>query len=118
VRRAAFALIVASALVACSSALPTPKMGAHENEEPIPVPFPPPPAHVEVIPDPPAAQKKKAVWVDGAWEWKGHRWIWQGGQWEVPEPNSMYAPPLTVRLADGSLAHFPGVWKFPKAPTP
>lgn len=104
-------IVVAVAAVGCGFTVPTPKTGPHESEEPIEVPFPPPPARVELIPKPPEAKKKVAVWVDGAWEWKGHRWVWLAGDWEVPQPNSYYAPPMTVRLSDGTLAYFPGAWK-------
>jgi hypothetical protein len=105
------AALLALALVGCGYTVPTPKTGPHENEEPIEVPFPPPPARVELIPKPPVGKEKSAVWVDGAWEWKVHRWVWLAGQWEVPQANTYYAPPTTIRLSDGSLKYFPGAWK-------
>jgi hypothetical protein len=103
----AFAVL---ALVACGSTVPVPKSGPHVDEEPILVPYPPPPARVEVIPAPPA-NVKGAVWIDGEWLWKGSRWVWQGGQWQAPYPDGYYAPPATLRLADGSLVYFAGAWK-------
>jgi hypothetical protein len=109
--RAAAALALAAlALVACGSSLRVPKSGPHVDEEPVLVPYPPPPARVEVIPSPPA-NVRGAVWIDGEWLWKGARWVWQSGQWQAPYPDGYYAPPATLRLADGSLVYFPGTWK-------
>lgn len=99
--------------VGCGSSLPTPALGSHAGEEPMLVPYPPPPARVEVIPKPPP-DMKKPVWVDGEWSWKGRRWVWQPGQWTEPYPGALYAPPATVRLADGQIAWFPGSWRAPR----
>ena len=97
---------------ACSHSLPVPATGPHTGDEPVIVPYPPPPARVEVVPPAPPALKG-SVWVDGEWQWKGRRWVWQPGQWELPYAGSYYAPATTIRLADGSLAYFPGNWHFP-----
>jgi hypothetical protein len=101
---------LALVLPACGSSVPVPKTGPHTNEEPVLVPYPPPPARVEVIPSPPK-DLKNPVWVDGEWQWKGRRWVWQAGQWELPYPDGYYAPPATVRLADGTLVYYSGDWK-------
>ncbi|HVY46709.1 MAG TPA: hypothetical protein VHB21_12560 [Minicystis sp.] len=108
---ASLAIAASVSVAACGFKVATPVTGPHENEEPITVPYPPPPARVETIPAPPKGQEKTAVWVDGAWEWRQRRWVWVPGDWEVPEKNSYYAPPMTIRLADGSLAYFPGAWR-------
>jgi hypothetical protein len=104
---AALALV----LPACGSSVPVPKTGRHHtSEEPVIVPYPPPPARVEVVPSPPP-EMKSPVWTDGEWRWTGRRWVWQPGHWELPIANGYYAPPTTVRLADGTLYYYPGDWK-------
>jgi len=108
----------ASWAVGCGgSVLPLPTIGPHYGEEPVIIPYPPPPARVEVVPPKPP-EPKRAVWVDGEWQWKGRRWIWQGGQWQEPIADGYYAPAATLRLADGTLAYFPGTWKWGKPPKP
>ena len=102
--------LLALALVACTYKLPVPRTGDHRGDEPEPVPFPPPPGRVEIVPPP--ADMKKPVWIDGEWLWAGRRWVWQDGRWqETPSEDSYFAPPATVRLSDGNLAHFKGTWK-------
>jgi len=110
--RAALAIVGVLALTACDQSIPTPRLGPHSNEEPVTVPYPPPPAKVEVIPSPPQ-ELKNPVWIDGEWQWKGRRWVWQAGQWELPAAGGYYAPPTTLRLADGTLLYYPGTWKEP-----
>ena len=105
------AALAALALTACGSSLPVPRSGPHVDEEPVIIPYPPPPARVEVVPPPPAGVKG-AVWIDGEWLWKGQRWVWQAGQWQTPYPGGYYAPPATLRLADGTLVYFTGAWKI------
>jgi hypothetical protein len=102
----------AVALFGCAAAsvVPVPKTGPHIGEEPALVPYPAPPARVEVVGKAPSTMKD-AVWIDGEWLWKGRRWIWQGGHWDLPLPGGYYAPPVTVRLGDGALAHYEGGWK-------
>jgi hypothetical protein len=105
-------LPAALALFGCAavSIVPVPKTGPHQGEEPVLVPFPAPPPRVEVIGNAPTTMKD-AVWIDGEWLWKARRWVWQGGHWDLPLPGGYYAPPVTVRLADGALAHYAGAWK-------
>jgi hypothetical protein len=112
IRRGLVALVL---LTACGRQIPTPKLSSHENEPFVIVPSPPPPARVEFVPRLPKEERRGEVWVDGEWEWKGRRWIWRAGGWEVPEPGASYAPPATIRLADGTIAYFPGTWKVPKS---
>lgn len=97
------------ALAACTPALPLPKTGPHLGDEPVSVPTTPPPGKVEVVVAPPATLKAP-VWIDGEWEWTGRRWQWKEARWEEPK-GDYWAPALTLRLANGTLAHFPGAWK-------
>ena len=102
----------AVALFGCAvvSVIPVPQTGPHVGEEPMLVPYPAPPVRVELVGKPPGAMKD-AVWIDGEWLWKSRRWVWQGGRWDLPLPGGYYAPPVTVRLGDGALAHYEGGWK-------
>jgi hypothetical protein len=104
--------VAALALFGCTvaSIVPIPKTGPHIGEEPVLVPYPAPAARVEVVGTAPA-NLKDAVWIDGEWLWKARRWVWQGGHWDLPLPGGYYAPPTTVRLSDGALAHYAGAWK-------
>jgi hypothetical protein len=104
------AAIVALAGCAGGTIVPVPTTGPHVGEAPVLVPYPPPPARVEVVGKAPSTMND-AVWIDGEWLWKSRRWVWQGGHWDLPLPGGYYAPPVTVRLADGALAHYPGAWK-------
>lgn len=105
------ALLALAATPGCGSGLNLPVTGRHaDDEEPVSVPTPPPPGKVEIIAKPPA-NLKDPVWIDGEMDWTGRRWQWREGRWEVPPPDSYYAPPATVRRADGSLAHYKGAWK-------
>lgn len=92
-------------LFACAEALPLPELGPHVEEEPLVVPYPPPAARPEIVPD---KHGKSEVWVDGQWLWRGRRWVWQAGGFVVPPKDSYYAPAITLRQQDGSLAHFEG----------
>ncbi len=110
-RRVVFmAILAVFAIAACGPALPPPRTGPHTGDEPITVPTSPPPGKVEIVPPKPATMKDP-VWVDGQWDWNGRRWTWKEGGWIDQEPGSYYAPPATLRLADGTLAYFRGVWK-------
>lgn len=92
-------------LGACAEALPLPEIGPHVDEEPVTVPYPPPAARPEIVPD---KHAKDQVWVDGQWIWRNRRWVWQAGAFVVPPKDSYYAPAVTLRQEDGSLAHFEG----------
>jgi WXXGXW repeat (2 copies) len=110
---AAAAIVLATGgLAGCGagSILPGPKTGPHVGEEPMIVPYPPPPPHVEVVKDR-SKEQVTWVWIDGEWQWKGRRWVWQAGRWQEPLPGGYYAPPITVRLGDGTLAYYAGTWK-------
>jgi hypothetical protein len=97
-------------LVACSSSLPAPRTGPHTDEKPATVPYPPPPGEVEVIPPRPPAFKHP-VWVDGEQQWNGRRWAWKDGGWRDQASDEYFAPPTTERASDGTLVHYPGIWK-------
>jgi hypothetical protein len=109
--RSRSALFAALALVACSS-LPVPRTGPHggDDEQRELVPYPPPPGKVEIILDRPPTLKHP-VWVDGQWLWMGRRWTWKDGGWEENREGEYYAPPKTARIWDGTLVHYPGLWK-------
>lgn len=112
-KRPALLLFAATAaLFGCTpvSIIPVPPTGPHIGEVPALVPYPAPAARVEVVGQAPASMKD-AVWIDGEWLWKSRRWVWQGGHWDLPLPGGYYAPPVTVRLGDGALAHYAGAWK-------
>ena len=111
-RAALLAFLLALPLFGCTavSVVPSPPTGPHLAEEPALVPYPPPAARVEVVGSAPA-NMKDGVWIDGEWLWKARRWVWQGGHWDMPLPGGYYAPPVTVRLSDGALAHYAGAWK-------
>lgn len=95
----------------CGASVPTPPLGAHgPGDASWVVPFPPPPARVEILRD--AALDGSKVWVDGQWVWETNRWVWRPGSFQLPQPGAVYAPPETVRLADGTLIHRPGVWRM------
>jgi hypothetical protein len=112
--RAALLVLPAAALAllgcTATSIVPSPVTGPHLGEEPALVPYPPPAARVEVVGNAPSTMKDP-VWIDGEWLWKARRWVWQGGHWDLPLPGGYYAPPVTVRLSDGALAHYAGTWK-------
>jgi hypothetical protein len=107
-------LLLGFALAACTGALPVPKTGPHIGDDPIVVPTEPPPGKVQVVPPPPA-EMKKPVWIDGEYEWNGRRWVWKAGRWEEPQ-GDYWATAITVRMPDGTLAHFKGQWKKGAAP--
>ncbi|APR84065.1 Hypothetical protein A7982_09414 [Minicystis rosea] len=102
------------ALVACGGSIPVPTTGPHLGDTPVAVPSMPPPGKVEIVGAPPATLKRP-VWIDGEWLWTGRRWQWKEGRWEEPQ-GDYWAPAITVRLADGSMAHFKGAWKGGAAP--
>lgn len=93
------------------------------TERSVTVPYPPPPGKVEIILDRPR-NLKHPVWVDGQWLWMGRRWTWKDGGWEENREGEYYAPPKTARIWDGTLVHYPGLWKkdasasSPAAPSP
>lgn len=104
-----FALLLSLALAACSGSLPAPPRGSHAGVDYTVVPTMPPPGKVAVVQKPPPAMKKP-VWIDGEWEWSGRRWQWKEGRWEDAPPGMYFAPTMTLRLADGTLAHYKGRW--------
>ncbi len=106
--RASLHLLALLALTGCAS-LPQPRPGRHEGETPIPVPSMPDPGKPQVIPERPPALAHP-VWIDGQWAWTGARWQWKEGGWEEQAPDRYYAPPIYVRLDDGSLVYLPGRW--------
>jgi hypothetical protein len=115
------ALALAFALVGCSRVLPEPKMADddRQGEQPTVVSSMPPPGKVEIVPPHPP-ELKRPVWIDGEWEWSaGRRWVWKEHGWEENHPGEVYELPVTKRLPDGKLVHFPGRWKRPdSAPAP
>jgi hypothetical protein len=97
-------------LGACGSSLPAPRTGPHADEKPAVVPYPSPPGEVEIIPPRPP-NLKHPVWVDGEQQWNGRRWAWKDGGWRDQAPDEYFAPPITWRASDGTLLHYPGIWK-------
>jgi hypothetical protein len=114
---AAFVLV---SLVGCSGTLPEPRFAddEHRGEEPQVVLSMPPPGKVEIVPPRPPGMKHP-VWIDGEWVWSGNRrWVWQEHGWEEDRPGQSYELPVTKRLPDGKLVHFPGQWQKPEATPP
>lgn len=105
----ALVLALSLSLSACSGSLPSPPKGTQVGAEPVNVPSMPPPGKVEIVPPRPESMKNP-VWIDGEWEWKGRRWVWKEPRWEDLEPGALWAPPMTIRLNDGSLVHYKGRW--------
>jgi hypothetical protein len=97
--------------LACNGSLPHPPYVAQPSSALTAVPLPPPPARVEVVPPSPA---KGAVWIDGEWVFRRGRWAWTLGEWVVPAPGTFFSPWTSVRTADGTLLHAPGVWRDAK----
>lgn len=84
----------------CSRSLPEPRYGPHTAlDTPVEVPSPPPDTvqveEVSASPDP------RAVWVDGAWEWRTNRWSWKPGSWQLPPASGYYARPVLTRIPIG-----------------
>lgn len=53
---------------------------------------PPPALRYERVPPPRAGQ----VWVNGHWEWRGHRHVWVAGYWQRARPGYHYRQPAWV----------------------
>jgi hypothetical protein len=94
-------------LCACGSSLPTPAVTEHPQSAFVEVPYPPPAALVEVVPNRPNGD---AVWVDGAWVWRGRYYVWQRGGWLLPPADAAYAGWQAQLAADGRLLFAPGTW--------
>lgn len=107
--RIARSLLLSLALSACAGTLPAPPKGTQLGAEPAVVPTMPPPGKVAVVAKPPETMKNP-VWIDGEWEWTGRRWQWKEGRWEDAKPGLYYASPMTLRLSDGTIAHYKGRW--------
>lgn len=101
-------LIFLAVLAGCPPLLPTPETTHHRGDTFVRVPYPPPAAQVELVPPQPS---EDAVWVDGFYRWTGRDYIWTPGDWVVPEAGLKYAPPMAVRLDDGSLVYYEGKWR-------
>jgi hypothetical protein len=84
--------------------------GEHQGDDPQIVISMPPPGNVEIVPAVPR-DLKRAVWIDGEWDWTGRRWVWKEHGWQEAKAGLVYDPPVTRRLPDGRLVHFPGKWK-------
>lgn len=94
-------------LCACGSSLPVPARTEHPESAFVEVPYPPPAALVEVVP---ARPQGDAVWVDGAWVWRGRYYVWQRGGWVLPPKGSAYAGWQAQLAEDGRLLFAPGTW--------
>lgn len=103
--------IFSASVLACVGALPHPKYVAQPSSALSAVPLPPPPARVELVPPSP---RSDAVWVDGEWVFRRGRWAWSLGAWVAPPPETFFSASTTVRTADGTLLHAPGVWRNAK----
>lgn len=53
---------------------------------------PPPPPRYEAMPGP----RRGMVWVEGHWEWRGHRHVWVDGYWVRARPGYHYRQPIWV----------------------
>jgi hypothetical protein len=101
-------LAASAASGGCGPRLPTPEATHHRGDPFVRVPYPPPVARVELVPPQPSDD---AVWVDGFHRFVGGDYRWTPGDWVVPARGMKYAPPMTVRLDDGSLVYYEGKWR-------
>ncbi len=100
--------LLAVALWACVSELPTPHYVAQPASALVHVHTPPPPARVETVPAKPASG---AVWLDGEWAWQGRKWAWRRGQWVMPPSGAKYSPWTQTRDLNGDVWFASGAWR-------
>jgi hypothetical protein len=62
----------------------------------------PPPQRAEVIG---VAPYPGYVWIDGYWNWTGHRHEWVGGHWDAPRPGYRWVPRRWSHDRDGWRLH-------------
>jgi hypothetical protein len=68
----------------------------------------PPPVIVERRPSPPG---QGHVWVDGYWNWNGHKYVWERGHWAVPpRGRAVWVAPRYERHEQG-YRYMPGQWR-------
>jgi len=101
-------VLLGSAFAACSTRVPHPASTAQPTSALIEVDYPPPPARVEFVPKRPSSE---AVWLNGSWQWTGHRWGWKPGGWVIPPEGAKYAQLTLVRRNDGRLFAAHGTWR-------
>jgi hypothetical protein len=68
----------------------------------------PPPVIVERRPPPPG---QGHVWIDGYWDWNGHKYDWQRGHWAVPpHGRAVWVAPRYEKHEQG-YRYMPGQWR-------
>jgi hypothetical protein len=102
-----YSTLFISLLAGCGVSVPTPPLTAHQTASFIEVPYPPPAALAETIPPPP---NDEAVWVDGAWTFRGNSYVWERGGWVLVPTGASYAIWRFVFTRDARLMFAPGTW--------
>ncbi len=96
-------------VMACGSSLPAPPQGPIPLAAYTEVPGPPPPAQLERVPKRP---EKRAVWLDGSWDWTGSRWRWKDGGWyAAPAPGIVFSRWQTMRPGGTRLLFATSAWR-------
>jgi hypothetical protein len=68
----------------------------------------PPPIVRERRPPPPS---RGYIWIDGYWNWDGHRYVWEPGHWAAPpHGRAVWVAPRYERHGDG-YRYLPGRWR-------
>lgn len=70
-------------------------------------PMAPPPPYVEAVPPLPYAG---AIWINGYWNWSGHRHVWVPGRYERPRPGMHWEPRRWEPRSGGGWAPRGGRW--------
>lgn len=80
-------LLVLTALLSLGGCIVAPAQPPYYEREAVLVG--PPPPRVEYVGPPPAVGY---LWIDGRWDWVGHRYEWAPGRWEAPRPGYRWVP--------------------------
>lgn len=87
-RLAAPVLLLTLSLSACVVA-PVRPMGIYGGGAVVVAPTAPPPPPREGVT---VAPGPGYVWIEGHWNWTGHRHVWQSGHWTAPRRGQVWVP--------------------------